>query len=78
MRMKYLKDGTKNWNKMTGLPFLPGSMEDDNKAMGFWVVKRLDYKTKSSCKMNAHLANSNSYTFPTTNIIMYIWSHKNE
>lgn len=30
-----------------GLPFLPGSMEDDNRAMGFWVVKGLDYKTES-------------------------------
>lgn len=30
-----------------GLLFFPGSMEEDNRAMGLWVVKRLGYKTES-------------------------------
>lgn len=30
-----------------GLLFLPVSFKDDNRAVGFWVVKRLDYKTES-------------------------------
>lgn len=32
-----------------GLLFLPAISGEDNREMGFWVVKRLDYKTESLC-----------------------------